>query len=161
MPYSSSQDLEAQCREYPGPYAAAIHLPLHQPSSPTAPAPISASSASSSGIQRQQQQQREELQRHPSLSLENTGKLQHAARQLQELFDRLEAQPSACQLRLLLLVEVVASRALLHLPPTAALRNAAALMCRTAVTLMVDVDLAVGVMLTEIARHPGRWVGNK
>ncbi|GLC54623.1 hypothetical protein PLESTB_000888400 [Pleodorina starrii] len=75
---------------------------------------------------------------------------------LQELFTRLETNPDACSLRLLLLTEITADRAVASLVPINALRNAALLAIRTPLVAMIDVDLAVSDSLKRILADPNR-----
>ncbi|EFJ47787.1 hypothetical protein VOLCADRAFT_91750 [Volvox carteri f. nagariensis] len=86
----------------------------------------------------------------------NTEVIQETQSKLQELFERIEALPDACSLRLLLLTEFTADRALGALVPINALRNAALLAIRTPLAAMIDVDLAVSDSLRRVLAQPDR-----
>ncbi|EFJ47067.1 hypothetical protein VOLCADRAFT_92485 [Volvox carteri f. nagariensis] len=86
----------------------------------------------------------------------NAEVIQETQSKLQELFERIEALPDACSLRLLLLTEYTADRALGALVPINALRNAALLAIRTPLAAMIDVDLAVSDSLRRVLAQPDR-----
>jgi hypothetical protein len=79
------------------------------------------------------------------------------------MFHRLEAIPSACALRLLLLYELVAAGDVLQvLLPINAMRNAAMLGADTPLVAMVDVDLLISAslaheVLSDAARCASVW----
>ncbi|GIL65166.1 hypothetical protein Vafri_18964 [Volvox africanus] len=86
----------------------------------------------------------------------NEAVVQETQAKLQEVFNRLEGSSDTCSLRLLLLTEVSADRALASLVPINALRNAALLAIRTPLAAMIDVDLAISDSLKSILSDPNR-----
>jgi hypothetical protein len=74
------------------------------------------------------------------------------------MFGRMEANPGACSLRMLLLTELTADRALAALVPINALRNAALLAIRTPLVAMIDVDLAISGSLLRVLEDSRRCV---
>lgn len=48
--------------------------------------------------------------RPPKLTMSQQGRLRHAVQRLRDMFDRLERQPSACAMRILVFYEVGAAR---------------------------------------------------
>ncbi|GIL84619.1 hypothetical protein Vretimale_14563 [Volvox reticuliferus] len=86
----------------------------------------------------------------------NEALVQETQAKLQEVFNRLEFSNDTCSLRMLLLSEVVADRALASLVPINALRNAALLAIRTPLAAMIDVDLAISDSLKSILADPNK-----
>ncbi|GFH27673.1 uncharacterized protein HaLaN_26036, partial [Haematococcus lacustris] len=67
----------------------------------------------------------------------------------QQLFDRVEANPTSCAMRLLLVTEMLGEQSALLLFPLHSLRNMALLAADTPLVAMIDVDLVLSSTLSD------------
>ncbi|GFH25280.1 uncharacterized protein HaLaN_23218 [Haematococcus lacustris] len=77
----------------------------------------------------------------------NSAILKEAQAAARKLYDRMERNPSACALRLLLVTELLGEAAALLLFPINSLRNVALLASDTPMVAMIDVDLLLSSSL--------------
>ncbi|PNH00130.1 hypothetical protein TSOC_014065 [Tetrabaena socialis] len=120
-----------RCRSYRGPVVAAVYLAL----------PVSANDSAPIGTN------------NPA----HERALKDARARLKGLFDNMEMNNKACELRLLLFTERTADRQIAAMMPTNALRNAAGLAAQTDLAAMLDADLSVSASFSEVAADPA-WV---
>jgi glycosyltransferase-like protein LARGE len=131
------QALEAQCKTWAGPLAAAVYLPLHNPGS--------------SGTS--------------ELSGSNRQKLQAAVSAVDELVKSVAAAASSkagtttqrsggCQLRVMLLYEIFAEERATALYPVNTLRNYARLLADTQLIANIDVDMLPSATLSRALLSP-------
>ncbi|KAJ9522391.1 hypothetical protein QJQ45_008321 [Haematococcus lacustris] len=79
----------------------------------------------------------------------NAASLQEVQALTQKLFDRVEANPTSCAMRLLLVTELLGEQSALLLFPINSLRNVALLAADTPLVAMIDVDMMLSSTLSD------------
>ncbi len=94
------QTVEKQCMHYTGPQVTAAFVPLI----------VDAGDAAAGTALDSRQHAAAGPPKPPKLTVSQQGRLKHAVQRLRDMFDRLERQPTACAMRILVFYEVGAPR---------------------------------------------------